>query len=181
MALTEEEPFSVSPHPTSDWFRDRSGCQLLNRPVGFAAPGNDDSACGLHHSIMLLAGIYTFIPSLVLISSAKTEFTVDLYPILSMTKISPCFSDILFPIEVRRLYLHYTRFLTLPQYYYDRSWWSGKFAYSNNIEWSKKKSQICTFTSFSIYFSGLIPLRRLERDFQWRVYLRQQLCRLYPV
>jgi hypothetical protein len=38
--------------------------------------------------------------NLVFISSARTEFTVDLYPVLSMSKVSPCFADILFPIEV---------------------------------------------------------------------------------
>ncbi|KAJ7479490.1 glycosyl transferase family 90-domain-containing protein [Mycena latifolia] len=36
----------------------------------------------------------------VLIASAKAGFTTDLYPMLSMAKISPCFSDILFPGEV---------------------------------------------------------------------------------
>ncbi|KAJ7438220.1 glycosyl transferase family 90-domain-containing protein [Mycena galericulata] len=106
LAVTEDIPFDVSPHPTSDFFLNRSGCDILARPEGFTATGNDDSAF--------------------FISSAKTQFTVDLYPMLSMTKVSPCFADILFPIE----------------YYYDRSWWSGKFAYPNNIEWENKKSQI---------------------------------------
>ncbi|KAJ6607193.1 glycosyl transferase family 90-domain-containing protein [Mycena sp. CBHHK59/15] len=58
--------------------------------------------------------------------TVPTQWTVDLFPLLSMTKISPCFSDIVYPIE----------------YYYDRSWWSGKFAYPNNIQWGDKKSQI---------------------------------------
>ncbi|KAJ7286539.1 glycosyl transferase family 90-domain-containing protein [Mycena rebaudengoi] len=106
MEVTEKVPFDVSPHPTSDFFRDRSGCNILRRPEGFTTTANDDSAF--------------------FISSAKTGFTVDLFPMLSMTKVSPCFSDILFPIE----------------YYYDRSWWSGKFAYPNNIEWSDKDSRI---------------------------------------
>ncbi|KAJ7756060.1 glycosyl transferase family 90-domain-containing protein [Mycena maculata] len=107
LTVTEDIPFDVSPHPTSDFFRGRSGCDILSRPEGFTETANDDSAF--------------------FISSAKTEFTVDLYPMLSMTKVSPCFADILFPIE----------------YYYDRSWWSGKFAYPDNVEWADKKSQIC--------------------------------------
>ncbi|KAJ7138127.1 glycosyl transferase family 90-domain-containing protein, partial [Mycena epipterygia] len=98
LAVTEKIPFDVSPHPTSDFFRERTGCNILRRPEGFTATANDDSAC----------------------------FTIDLYPMLSMAKVSPCFADILFPIE----------------YYYDRSWWSGKFAYPNNIEWSDKLSKI---------------------------------------
>lgn len=36
----------------------------------------------------------------VLLFSASTEFTTDMYPMLSMTKISPCFADILVPSEV---------------------------------------------------------------------------------
>lgn len=37
---------------------------------------------------------------LVLISSMTSAFTTDLYPLLSMAKVSPCFSDILVPSEV---------------------------------------------------------------------------------
>ncbi|KAJ7268219.1 glycosyl transferase family 90-domain-containing protein [Mycena haematopus] len=107
LILTEDGPFAQSPHPTSDWFYGRSGCNIPRSPEGFFASANEDSA------------FFT--------STAKTEFTVDLYPVLSMSKISPCFADILFPIE----------------YFYERSWWSGKFAYPDNIEWRNKKSQIC--------------------------------------
>lgn len=54
----------------------------------------------------------------VLLYSASTEFTTDLYPMLSMTKISPCFSDILVPSEVyssgfHSLQEHYTDFILL--------------------------------------------------------------------
>ncbi|KAJ7319430.1 glycosyl transferase family 90-domain-containing protein [Mycena albidolilacea] len=104
--LVEQNPFSESPHPTSDWFYKLPGCDIPLSPEGFFASANEDSA------------FFT--------STAKTEFTIDLYPMLSMAKIGPCFADILFPIE----------------YYYDRSWWSGKVAYPNNIEWKDKKSQI---------------------------------------
>ncbi|KAJ7286536.1 hypothetical protein C8J57DRAFT_1216697 [Mycena rebaudengoi] len=108
MEVTEKVPFGVLPHPTSDFFRDRSGCNILRRPEGFTTTANDDS------SFFICSG------------SQQKGYTVDFFPMLSMTKISPCFSDILFPIE----------------YYYDRSWWSGKFAYPNNIEWSDKDSRI---------------------------------------
>jgi len=40
-----------------------------------------------------------------------------------MTKISPCFSDILFP----------------GQYFYDDSWWSGSFSHPNDVAWNDKK------------------------------------------
>ncbi|KAJ7577878.1 glycosyl transferase family 90-domain-containing protein [Mycena floridula] len=50
------------------------------------------------------------------------------YPILSMTKVSPCFSDILVVSEVR--------------FYYQEAWWSPKYAYPNNIAWEKKKPVI---------------------------------------
>ncbi|KAJ7813901.1 glycosyl transferase family 90-domain-containing protein [Mycena olivaceomarginata] len=106
LGLVEQNPFSESPHPTSDWFYKLPGCDIPLSPEGFFASTNEDSA------------FFT--------STAKTEFTIDLYPMLSMAKIGPCFADILFPIE----------------YYYDRSWWSGKVAYPNNIEWKDKKSQI---------------------------------------
>ncbi|KAJ6610759.1 glycosyl transferase family 90-domain-containing protein [Mycena sp. CBHHK59/15] len=106
LAVTQQTPFDVSPHPTSDFFRDKSGCTILRRPEGFTESANGDSAF--------------------LISSARTQWTVDLFPLLSMTKISPCFSDIVYPIE----------------YYYERSRWSGKFAYPNNVQWRDKKSQI---------------------------------------
>ncbi|KAF7341137.1 CAP10 domain-containing protein [Mycena venus] len=125
LALEEEIPFSASPHPTSDWFRERTGCNIPRSLEGFFSSANDDSAF--------------------FISSAKTEFTVDLYPVLSMSKVSPCFADILFPIE----------------YYYERSWWSGKVAYPNNIEWKDKKSQICKSSlnsvnsDFVLIFFGL--------------------------
>ncbi|KAJ7023458.1 glycosyl transferase family 90-domain-containing protein [Mycena alexandri] len=59
-------------------------------------------------------------------SSSSSDFTTDLWPILSMTKISPCFSDILFP----------------GQYYYESSGWSGKFAKPNDVQWDDKKPQL---------------------------------------
>src|ERR1700761_6436909 len=60
-------------------------------------------------------------------SSSTSDFATDLWPMLSMTKISPCFSDILFP----------------GQYYYDWSWWAGKFDHPNDVAWNDKKPQLC--------------------------------------
>lgn len=45
LAVTEEIPFDVSPHPTSDFFRERTGCNILRRPEGFTVTANNDSAC----------------------------------------------------------------------------------------------------------------------------------------
>ncbi|KAJ7467882.1 glycosyl transferase family 90-domain-containing protein [Mycena galericulata] len=104
--LKDGTPFEISPRPTADFFKARSGCTIPKRSVGFTESANDDVAF--------------------LLSSSSSDFTVDLYPLLSMTKISPCFSDILFP----------------GPYFYDGSGWSGKFAYPNNVPWTEKKSQL---------------------------------------
>lgn len=50
---------------------------------------------GLSLPLDLNAGLFP-----VLLGSATTRFTTDLYPILSMAKISPCFADILVPSMV---------------------------------------------------------------------------------
>ncbi|KAJ6579157.1 glycosyl transferase family 90-domain-containing protein [Mycena vulgaris] len=99
-------PFEIAPHSTAEFFKHHSGCVIPEKVAGFAPSVNNDTAF--------------------LISSAKSGFTTDLYPLLSMAKISPCFSDILFPTE----------------YYYDQSWWSGNFEYPDNIPWEDKLPQI---------------------------------------
>ncbi|KAF7306227.1 CAP10 domain-containing protein [Mycena indigotica] len=104
--LTEKTPFNVSPKQTQTYFAGQPGCTILRNPDGFPDVASDDSAF--------------------LLSSAMSQFTEDLYPILSMAKIGPCFADILFPIE----------------YYYQRSWWYRKFSYANNIPWDRKKAQL---------------------------------------
>ncbi|KAJ6452497.1 glycosyl transferase family 90-domain-containing protein [Mycena sanguinolenta] len=99
-------PFHISPTPTADFFRAQSGCMLPREADGMFDALNDE------HSFLL--------------SSSKPGYTTDLYPVLSMAKVSPCFSDILFPTE----------------YYYDRSWWSGKYEYPDNIPWDAKQSKL---------------------------------------
>ncbi|CAK5284288.1 unnamed protein product [Mycena citricolor] len=104
--LKDTNPFHVSPRPTSDFFKDKSGCSPLSADKGFGMDGSADIAF--------------------LRSSSSSDFTTDLWPLLSMTKISPCFSDILYP----------------GQYFYDDSWWSGSFAFSNNVKWEDKLDKI---------------------------------------
>ncbi|KAJ7244616.1 glycosyl transferase family 90-domain-containing protein [Mycena haematopus] len=104
--VNDQTPFQVHPHPTAEFFAHRSGCNVAMEATGFMSSANNDSGF--------------------LLASAKPGFTTDLYPILSMAKISPCFSDILFPTE----------------YYYDRSWWAPHFGYPDNIPWDQKKSKI---------------------------------------
>ncbi|KAJ7479480.1 glycosyl transferase family 90-domain-containing protein [Mycena latifolia] len=105
-APNDSTPFQISPRPTSDFFRTQSGCNIPTDANGFMNSLTEESGC----------------ESRILTASAKPGFTTDLYPMLSMARISPCFSDILVPTE----------------YYYDRSWWSGKYSYPDNIPWGDK-------------------------------------------
>ncbi|KAJ7059698.1 glycosyl transferase family 90-domain-containing protein [Mycena amicta] len=109
---SDEKPFTFSPppgKPTEDWFAGQSGCG--------AVPADDG---GLLESANPVSGF--------LLSPAKPGFTTDLYPMLSMAKLSgsPCFSDMLFPTE----------------YYYDRSWWAPHFSYPEDVPWEKKFNQL---------------------------------------
>ncbi|KAJ7259754.1 hypothetical protein C8J57DRAFT_1638868 [Mycena rebaudengoi] len=78
--LMDETPFSIAPNSTSEFFNGQRGCTVLVRPEGFT-----ESAVG---------DISFFLPSV------STGFTTDLSPVFSRTKISPCFSDILYPTEI---------------------------------------------------------------------------------
>ncbi|KAJ6611337.1 glycosyl transferase family 90-domain-containing protein [Mycena sp. CBHHK59/15] len=102
LALTEERPFDVLPHPTAEFFHTQ-GCEVFRSPTGFAESANGDSGFFL--------------------SSSPAWFTLDMYPVLSVTKVSACFADIVFPSE----------------YYYHRSPTSPKYAYPDNIPWADKK------------------------------------------
>ncbi|KAJ7617371.1 glycosyl transferase family 90-domain-containing protein [Roridomyces roridus] len=103
---TDMQPFHIEPRPTADFFRNQDGCFVPMEADGIMRGVNDE------HSFLL--------------ASAKPGYTTDLYPMLSMAKVSPCFSDILFPTE----------------YYYDRSWWSGKYEHPDDVAWEDKKPQI---------------------------------------
>ncbi|KAJ6508933.1 glycosyl transferase family 90-domain-containing protein [Mycena sanguinolenta] len=122
MVLKDPNPFHIAPRPTAEWFADKSGCSPLSSPMGFPTDGSADIACEyLHFSPDKVLHL-----SKVLRSSSSSDFTTDLWPLLSMTKISPCFSDILFP----------------GQYYYDASWWSGSFAHPNDVDWKDKTPKL---------------------------------------
>ncbi|KAJ7742587.1 glycosyl transferase family 90-domain-containing protein [Mycena metata] len=106
MKLQDNKPFHLAPVPTSEFFKHQSGCSTLDRGHGLTVDAIEDVAF--------------------LRSSSSSDFTTDLWPILSMTKISPCFSDILFP----------------GQYYYESSGWSAKFEKPNDVQWDDKKPQL---------------------------------------
>ncbi|KAJ7210769.1 glycosyl transferase family 90-domain-containing protein [Mycena pura] len=100
LAPKDSTPFMHAPRPTVDFFAQQSGCNVPAQATGIMESVNGDSGC-----------------------TAKPGYTTDLYPMLSMSKISPCFADILFPTE----------------YYYDRSWWAPHFSHPDNIPWEAKK------------------------------------------
>ncbi|KAJ7155278.1 glycosyl transferase family 90-domain-containing protein [Mycena filopes] len=107
LSLDDSTPFKIEPHPTAEFFAHQSGCQSVPMSEdGFLESANGDSGF--------------------LISSARPGFTTDLYPMLSMTKISPCFADILFPGE----------------YHYERSWWYGHYDFEDNVPWEAKDSRL---------------------------------------
>ncbi|KAJ7127451.1 glycosyl transferase family 90-domain-containing protein [Mycena crocata] len=113
MHLRDPNPFLIEPVPTSEFFKKHSGCDVLETPSGFVADPIQDVSCtsSLHCTFDY---------------DSTSGFTVDLWPLLSMTKISPCFSDILFP----------------GVYYYDKSWWSGGFMHPNDIPWADKQDKL---------------------------------------
>ncbi|KAJ7677734.1 glycosyl transferase family 90-domain-containing protein [Mycena polygramma] len=97
----DPNPFEHTPQSTAKFFKDRH-CHIPNQPLGFTDLANDASAF--------------------MLSSSSTQFTTDLYPLLSAAKISPCFADILVPSE----------------FYYSDSRWTPRYAYPNNIAWNAK-------------------------------------------
>ncbi|KAJ6619518.1 glycosyl transferase family 90-domain-containing protein [Mycena sp. CBHHK59/15] len=104
--LKDTNAFHIVPHPTADFFKNHSGCSPSSTTKGFAADGSEDIAF--------------------LRSSSSSDFTTDFWPLLSMTKISPCFSDIRFP----------------GQYYYQASRWSAKVRHPNDVSWSDKQPRL---------------------------------------
>ncbi|KAJ7638349.1 glycosyl transferase family 90-domain-containing protein [Roridomyces roridus] len=106
MDAKDKTPFGHSPHPTASYYKDEMKCLLPNRPKGFTGLANDASAF--------------------MLATSSTQFTSDLYPVLSMAKVSPCFADIVVPSE----------------FYYSDSQYSPKYGFSNDIPWVHKKSQL---------------------------------------
>ncbi|KAJ6450130.1 glycosyl transferase family 90-domain-containing protein [Mycena vitilis] len=97
-AVADPAPFEHAPHSTAMFFKDRH-CRVPNQPLGFTELANDASAC-----------------------IASTQFTTELYPLMSLAKVSPCFADILVPSE----------------FYYSDSGWAPRYAYPDNIVWDER-------------------------------------------
>ncbi|KAJ7174649.1 glycosyl transferase family 90-domain-containing protein [Mycena filopes] len=96
-------PFMHRPAPTAEWYTEQKHCLVPNYERGFLEYANNASSF--------------------LMYSASADFTTDLYPILSQSKIYPCFADILYP----------------SQFHYPRSYWSPKYAFPDNVTWADKK------------------------------------------
>ncbi|KAJ7613450.1 glycosyl transferase family 90-domain-containing protein [Roridomyces roridus] len=103
--IHDETPFEIKPKYTNEFFRNQSGCSGWTTEAGFGSSLED---------IAFIA------------SSSSSGFTTDFWPMLSFTKVHPCFSDILFP----------------SQYHYASSWYSGKISEPNDIEWAKKEPKL---------------------------------------
>ncbi|KAJ7907180.1 glycosyl transferase family 90-domain-containing protein [Mycena leptocephala] len=103
LELKDTVPFLNQPRPTSKFYTDEKHCLFPNTDKGFLTYANDDNSF--------------------LMYSASADFTTDLYPVLSQTKIYPCFSDIVFPSE----------------FHYPRAYNSPKYSFSDNIPWNAKK------------------------------------------
>ncbi|KAJ7696055.1 glycosyl transferase family 90-domain-containing protein [Mycena rosella] len=103
--ISDPRPFHITPHHTADFFQNQSGCALLSKEKGFISDESPNIAF--------------------LRSSSSSDFTTDFWPLLSMTKLSPCFSDILFP----------------GQYYYRVSRWMLPLPPSD-IAWADKSAQL---------------------------------------
>ncbi|KAJ6568921.1 glycosyl transferase family 90-domain-containing protein [Mycena capillaripes] len=104
--VSDATPFRHTPRPTASYFKNEMGCIIPTRPKGFTGLANDASA------FMLFA--------------SSTDFTTDLYPVMSMAKISPCFADILVPSE----------------FYYSNSGWAPRYGYVNSISWEDKTEKL---------------------------------------
>ncbi|KAJ7828388.1 glycosyl transferase family 90-domain-containing protein [Mycena olivaceomarginata] len=103
LTVDDVAPFFNQPRPTSKFYTDEKHCLFPSGPNGFLTYANDANSFLLY--------------------SASADFTTDLYPVLSQTKIYPCFADILFPSE----------------FHYPRAYNSPKYAYPDNVPWDEKK------------------------------------------
>ncbi|KAJ6525381.1 glycosyl transferase family 90-domain-containing protein [Mycena capillaripes] len=130
-SLADPSPFALSPPSTAEFFRSRPGC-TLPRGVGVeffrSRPG-----CTLPRGV----GVAYDVP--LLLSASSAEFTTDLVPVLSMTKLADgasgvaaggapegghtCFADIVIP----------------GPFSYRNTSWAGQFKYPNKIRWEDKK------------------------------------------
>lgn len=96
----DSSPFQHTPHPTADFFgpNGEKRCLLPRKPTGFESLLNDANAC--EETMFSAENEATINISSVLLNSASTQFATDPFPMLSVAKITPCFSDILVPTAV---------------------------------------------------------------------------------
>ncbi|KAJ6506354.1 glycosyl transferase family 90-domain-containing protein [Mycena vitilis] len=106
LTLRDATPFRNTPTPTSAWYTDAGHCLVPNAEMGFVGWANKDNSFLLY--------------------SASADFTTDLYPVLSQSKIEPCFGDVLFPSE----------------YHYPRSYTAPKYAFPDNVPWAEKRGML---------------------------------------
>ncbi|KAJ7062767.1 glycosyl transferase family 90-domain-containing protein [Mycena amicta] len=100
----DQAPFRNTPKPTSKFYTDEGHCLIPNDAKGFLTYANDASSFLLY--------------------SASADFTTDLYPVLSQSKIYPCFGDILLPSP----------------FHYPSSSWHPKYSTPDTVTWADKKS-----------------------------------------
>ncbi|KAL7418191.1 glycosyl transferase family 90-domain-containing protein [Mrakia frigida] len=106
--LSDPKPYFLNPDPSADFFEKEGHCLYPNSDSGLFEATNKEDAF--------------------LISAVSQGFTTDLRPVISQTKISPCFADILTPSP----------------YYYHREWWGPKEPYDDpdNIPWDEKAEKL---------------------------------------
>ncbi|KAJ7766055.1 glycosyl transferase family 90-domain-containing protein, partial [Mycena metata] len=147
---SDATPFEHSPRPTASFFKDDMKCFVPNQPTGFTNLVNDASA-----------RVYTNhdFPGSNTDTLGSYVFTTDLYPVMSMCRINPCFGDILVPSEVR-----------VPVQVMHPAFGSHPISqYANNISWVDKEPKL--------YWRGLTSGGRVFGD-NYRAFPRFRLIEI---
>ncbi|KAJ6598600.1 hypothetical protein B0H10DRAFT_1959338 [Mycena sp. CBHHK59/15] len=107
-------PFDIVPRPTVNFLKQQSGCIVPMDTTWLMLSANEDCGCNPH-------------------VERETRHGQDL----------PVFLGYLVPTEVRHFHVDAATEIDVQmQYYYDQSWWTGKFAHPDNIRREDKKPQI---------------------------------------
>nr|GAT55258.1 predicted protein [Mycena chlorophos] len=106
LTVPDTIPFLHSMAATDGFFRNQEGCVVANKPTGFTGAANDASAF--------------------LMYASSTDFTTALMPVMSVTKIPPCFSDILVPSP----------------YYYSDTEFATHWQFPDNVTWEDKEDKL---------------------------------------
>ncbi|CAK5275152.1 unnamed protein product [Mycena citricolor] len=121
LGIVDGKPFAHSfdgSAPASDFFRTREGCAPLNGEMGD-------------------------VPFLV--SPSSSDLTTDLIPILSMAKLadgSGIGSGAALDFSPSSGHSCFADILIVGEFYYTSSSWAGKFEFSDNVPWDKKREVI---------------------------------------